>query len=741
MATADELLNGVAEVDRTLVIDNGFRTIKIPATVPVLGVATDDDVLRLDFRMPRYVSDTDLSTYSIRVNYINANGDSDAYTVKDAVVGSQYITFTWLVGPIATQYKGDTKFNVSLTKLTSDNLYVDSKFNTTPATLPVLEGLEVDESIVTQYSDIIEQWRRELFGIGDTEEASIRAASQSEQEAIANKGAEVLATIPADYQTAVNMVDNAERTKADAIVCSTQGEKITVSDSSDDYLRELKLFGKSTQVRTTGTQLFNPYATQNNSFGNAVVENNGARITVTGTYYVSWPLVLKAGVTYYINFKTVGNATNRAIRFEYPDKEITGTVTNPASFTPTKDTVSVYLYSGLGTEGTIIYEDVQISEGTSAIPWEPYSGGVVSPSPSWPQEIENVEKPTVDIYGKNFWPIGHIVLNGSSVVENMFVGRLPLPATLSWTQDFAMTVGSAMFSYVIDGTTYYTSTKTTPGRFVLVINKTGVLEKVTLLNWAPETGNLTDIQLELGDKATDYEPYRTKQTVATNNDLLGVPVESDGNYTDANGKKWICDEIDFERGVYIKRIGSIIFDGSEDEIWYDELVLDNTVMFRIQINDSVNIGNVVGKDYICSNFPVKNMYNSDVEGTQHTMQQFYFRLKKATLSTADMDGFRAYLDEKPMTVQYVLAKPLETPLTAEEIQWFRFAHTNYPNTTVLNDAGTTMELKYNADTKTWLENLPKTTIGDSVTLKDQSTGKKYIVYVNNGKLMMKESEV
>lgn len=166
MATAAELLADVVEIDRTLVIDNSFRTIKIPSTVPNLGVEYDDEVLRLNFKMPRFVSDTDLSDFPIRINYINAKGESDAYTVREPIVGDQDITFSWLVGPTATRYKGNTKFNVCLKQIDSEG-YVLREFNTTIATLPVLEGLEVDESIVTNYSDVIEQWRQELIGVSD----------------------------------------------------------------------------------------------------------------------------------------------------------------------------------------------------------------------------------------------------------------------------------------------------------------------------------------------------------------------------------------------------------------------------------------------------------------------------------------------------------------------------------------------------------------------------------------------
>ena len=56
-----------------------------------------------------------------------------------------------------------------------------------------------------------------------------------------------------------------------------------------------------------------------------------------------------------------------------------------------------------------------------------------------------------------------------------------------------------------------------------------------------------------------FVPYQSIQTltVSTPNGLPGIPVTSGGNYTDENGQAWICDEIDFARGVYVQRIGRI----------------------------------------------------------------------------------------------------------------------------------------------------------------------------------------
>lgn len=58
-----------------------------------------------------------------------------------------------------------------------------------------------------------------------------------------------------------------------------------------------------------------------------------------------------------------------------------------------------------------------------------------------------------------------------------------------------------------------------------------------------------DVQLEMGSKATSYEPYREQLlTLPTPNGLPGIPVTSGGNYTDENGQQWVCDEVDLERG-------------------------------------------------------------------------------------------------------------------------------------------------------------------------------------------------
>lgn len=71
MATADEIL--AAEVcDDILTVDLDSRIINIPKHVTNIGVQSDDNVRKLHFRVPRYYCDVDLSSFVIRINYMNA---------------------------------------------------------------------------------------------------------------------------------------------------------------------------------------------------------------------------------------------------------------------------------------------------------------------------------------------------------------------------------------------------------------------------------------------------------------------------------------------------------------------------------------------------------------------------------------------------------------------------------------------------------------------------------------------
>lgn len=69
------------------------------------------------------------------------------------------------------------------------------------------------------------------------------------------------------------------------------------------------------------------------------------------------------------------------------------------------------------------------------------------------------------------------------------------------------------------------------------------------------------LQVELGDTATGYEPYKgSTATITSALPLCGIPVDSGGNYTDSNGQQWVCDTLVYnadETGKIVKHTGKI----------------------------------------------------------------------------------------------------------------------------------------------------------------------------------------
>ncbi len=193
--------------------------------------------------------------------------------------------------------------------------------------------------------------------------------------------------------------------------------------------------------------------------------------------------------------------------------------------------------------------------------------------------------------------------------------------------------------------------------------------------------------------------------IATPNGLPGIRVSSGGNYTDENGQQWVCDEVDFTRGVYVQRVGSKRFDGSADELWNYESEKDATILLRMEILESVHVGQVVATDFLCSHFEAASIYNADAEGMQHSGQQFYLRILKSKLTTANTSGFRLLLADSPMVINYVLATPIETPLTEEDMAAYKALRTYKNYCVVSTDGGAYMELAYLMNAKKYLARL------------------------------------
>lgn len=212
-------------------------------------------------------------------------------------------------------------------------------------------------------------------------------------------------------------------------------------------------------------------------------------------------------------------------------------------------------------------------------------------------------------------------------------------------------------------------------------------------------------------------------TVATPNGLPGLPVSSGGNYTDANGQQWICDEVDFARGVYVQRVKQIVLKGTEGftASW---TAFNSCVAFNYPAADKLYTDDKTWADVMCNILPkIKGhdyTHTDNVFGVGGLSFSITFKILKADLGTvaatsADALGdWKSYLAEKysvgmPVVFAYAI-KPIETPLSSEELAAYAALHTYRKKTTVSNDAGAYMELEYSLDAKKYLDKFMSGTI-------------------------------
>ena len=202
-------------------------------------------------------------------------------------------------------------------------------------------------------------------------------------------------------------------------------------------------------------------------------------------------------------------------------------------------------------------------------------------------------------------------------------------------------------------------------------------------------------------------------TIATPNGLPGIPVTSGGNYTDGNGQQWICDEIDFGRGVYIQRIERARFNG--DEAWSKSLNKGNNYLYHVSLDKTVG-----RTESICDRL-IDATRTSKLEADGQSLENIgcfvskaynvlyvnlgYYMVSENT--TAELSNI---LGRYPITVQYILATPIETPLSEEELAAYANLHTYRGNTTVSNDAGAWMGLEYVMDAKKYIDSLATGTL-------------------------------
>ena len=190
------------------------------------------------------------------------------------------------------------------------------------------------------------------------------------------------------------------------------------------------------------------------------------------------------------------------------------------------------------------------------------------------------------------------------------------------------------------------------------------------------------VQLELGSTATAYSPYREQLlTLPTPNGLPGIPVTSGGNYTDQSGQQWVCDEVDLERGVKVQRVNAV--DLSTCTITG---VTELTATKRLAI-----LLPLKGRDY-----KVKALCNKLQFLVSFTADSPHFYVDTTNAQVFIPVGAKNP-EEGEYILYYVLATPIEKPLTPAEIAAYKALTAYGPDTVVQAGDGAGVKLEYQRD--------------------------------------------
>ena len=484
--------------------------------------------------------------------------------------------------------------------------------------------------------------------------------------------------------------------------------------ASNNGIDVAEIDGAYSQETTNGFQLFDASKLPTKSQGGATVTNNGdGSFTISGSGNLSEQFSLYYELTHEETLKMlkVGKITlnqNGGDTTPYVVVQLLKTG-GGAWFQLNKSIQSVnitqemlqdigcvlraLLYGANGAAiqtGTIkpmLYQD---GDGT----FEPYTGGIASPNPEYPQEPkfigdynEGTQKYDIDFMtsGKNLFNInGNVNVDGYSkkqkttnTVEN---------GVLTCNVNSATAHGVGQRLYGLKGKTISVSAKLkslgeatlgnmyiyeSSGTYKVVSNTTALDTVFAINNYTCQTddivvafasGNGTgvqfyDIMVNYGAKFVDYEPFTGFETTALqlNQPLRALP----------NGVK---DTI--ENGVVTRRVGVVTFDGSSDEAWKEYTGFTKTVhTYMINLDKPRGIN-----DAICDKLVyIQDCWEKNIEFSYSTFavgRGFYLNTN-GEISTVDL--FKTWLQSNPITVWYELATPTTEQITLPTLpSWYPY---------------------------------------------------------------------
>lgn len=378
------------------------------------------------------------------------------------------------------------------------------------------------------------------------ERARVEAESAREQAEQSRVNAENL-RVEAENKREGTINDLKEQvdSKITKFYASNQGETHII-DSDNGKIQDMLIYGKASQIKTTGNNLLKPNLKYAEAFDVdfkqgtvlTMISKNSAKNTKGGNLKIT----LVDGSIHWFGY----------------DKNTTKQQT-----TLTKDAVSAkYLFEYETSENYALYVGDYDK-------YEPYTGAKPSPSPEYPQDIKSVVNPTMKIHGANLLKLDFKKYENNGITLEVVGNKLRFHGTFTDTYTFFKVKDKPLIKKDTK-VSLYVDNYNDHGAFawleLLSNGNIDSLKKTSPTDTLQEDKYLNAIGIEdynIGDtidftttiavldNTTTYQPYK-EQTLTLPITLNAVPVTSGGNVT-IGGQQYVADYIDVERGKIVRR--------------------------------------------------------------------------------------------------------------------------------------------------------------------------------------------
>ena len=185
---------------------------------------------------------------------------------------------------------------------------------------------------------------------------------------------------------------------------------------------------------------------------------------------------------------------------------------------------------------------------------------------------------------------------------------------------------------------------------------------------ASSGGKIHNLCVIEGDvTSVEYEPYKSNTTTFEQKDDKTIVLRSLPND--------VCDTLNVETGEYVQRIGEVVLDGSDStHVWNlnGDWSMGDVAVFWLS-----NIVKMTGNSILCDKFP--SLHKNELilnnvatkEAIRYGVTSVQIFIAKNKLATPDVAGFKQWLSQNPIVVQYELETPTVKTI---DIQGFPYAY-------------------------------------------------------------------